>query len=238
MSWLSKTVNKATSHIGGWFNDVTGVTQQNEYNLQMWKMQNEYNSPAKQMERYREAGLNPNLIYGNGSSSAGNATSAPSMESYSSGFSKFMNFWSNLYSLKNLKAQNNNLNAQTDSIKADTALKNKNVELKDKELGLKSRELDILERTGMHPGVGSTIMGIGSAVAEGLTGKSESPTERAKGVAQSVKNAYDAGFPSFVDKSSDRGVRMAVQVADKKNLSGKERVNFIRKFVEIYDKTH
>lgn len=29
-----------------------------------WNMQNEYNSPAAQMERYKAAGLNPNLIYG------------------------------------------------------------------------------------------------------------------------------------------------------------------------------
>lgn len=29
-----------------------------------WKMQNEYNSPSAQMARFKEAGLNPNLIYG------------------------------------------------------------------------------------------------------------------------------------------------------------------------------
>lgn len=29
-----------------------------------WNMQNQYNSPAAQMERYKAAGLNPNLIYG------------------------------------------------------------------------------------------------------------------------------------------------------------------------------
>jgi len=31
-----------------------------------WTMQNEYNSPQAQMERLRKAGLNPNLVYGNG----------------------------------------------------------------------------------------------------------------------------------------------------------------------------
>lgn len=48
---------------------------QNAYNLDMWKMQNEYNSPQSQMQRFKEAGLNPNLIYGQGTS--GNASSAP-----------------------------------------------------------------------------------------------------------------------------------------------------------------
>ena len=36
-------------------------------NLEMWNLQNEYNSPSAQMERFKEAGLNPNLIYGPGS---------------------------------------------------------------------------------------------------------------------------------------------------------------------------
>lgn len=40
--------------------------------LENWRRQNEYNSPAKQMQRFKEAGLNPNLIYGQGS--AGNAS--------------------------------------------------------------------------------------------------------------------------------------------------------------------
>lgn len=45
-------------------------------NLELWNMQNEYNSPQAQMQRYIDAGLNPNLIYGTGSASSGNA-SAP-----------------------------------------------------------------------------------------------------------------------------------------------------------------
>lgn len=34
--------------------------------LEDWKMQNEYNSPAAQMQRLKDAGLNPNLVYGHG----------------------------------------------------------------------------------------------------------------------------------------------------------------------------
>lgn len=39
-----------------------------EQQRQMIQEQNEYNSPVKQMERYKEAGLNPNLMFGNISS--------------------------------------------------------------------------------------------------------------------------------------------------------------------------
>lgn len=44
-------------------------------NVQMWEMMNQYNHPAQQMQRFREAGLNPNLIYGQGN--PGNASSPP-----------------------------------------------------------------------------------------------------------------------------------------------------------------
>ena len=48
---------------------------QNEQNIKMWNMQNAYNTPAMQMQRMQEAGLNPNLMYGQGTT--GNASSAP-----------------------------------------------------------------------------------------------------------------------------------------------------------------
>lgn len=49
--------------------------QQQDFNTQMynkqradalsdWDRQNQYNSPSQQMQRFKEAGLNPNLIYG------------------------------------------------------------------------------------------------------------------------------------------------------------------------------
>ena len=44
-------------------------------NLEMWNLQNQYNTPVAQMQRYRDAGLNPNLIYSQGSS--GNASGMP-----------------------------------------------------------------------------------------------------------------------------------------------------------------
>lgn len=48
-------------------------------NLEMWNLQNEFNSPAAQMQRFKAAGLNPNLIYGQGN--PGNASSLPSYQS-------------------------------------------------------------------------------------------------------------------------------------------------------------
>lgn len=59
---------------------------QYEKNLEMWNRNNEYNSPQAQMQRLKNAGLNPNLVYGNGA--VGNASStppqfeAPTMQAY------------------------------------------------------------------------------------------------------------------------------------------------------------
>ena len=44
-----------------------------ERSKEMWNLSNEYNTPSAQMERLKAAGLNPNLVYGMGSS--GNANS-------------------------------------------------------------------------------------------------------------------------------------------------------------------
>lgn len=39
---------------------------QNVANIEFQRQQNEYNTPANQMSRYQAAGLNPNLVYGQG----------------------------------------------------------------------------------------------------------------------------------------------------------------------------
>lgn len=53
--------------------------QEQAYNLELWNLQNQYNSPAAQMERYQDAGLNPNLIY-----SKDNMASSPAAASAAS----------------------------------------------------------------------------------------------------------------------------------------------------------
>jgi len=57
----------------------TALNQQAfDQNKEMWMLQNKYNTPMSQMGRYAEAGLNPNLIYGQGSS--GNAANVPNIQ--------------------------------------------------------------------------------------------------------------------------------------------------------------
>lgn len=42
--------------------------------LMDWNLQNEYNSPAAQMQRLKDANLNPNLVYGNGADAQSSGT--------------------------------------------------------------------------------------------------------------------------------------------------------------------
>lgn len=85
----SSTIGALGSLAGGLLGGVFGKSATNANNraqlqlaeyqyskqLEQWNRQNEYNSPKAQMQRYKEAGLNPNLIYSQGSN--GNAASSP-----------------------------------------------------------------------------------------------------------------------------------------------------------------
>lgn len=42
--------------------------------LEMWERSNTYNAPTMQMERLKQAGLNPNLVYGSGATATSSAT--------------------------------------------------------------------------------------------------------------------------------------------------------------------
>lgn len=63
---------------------------ENDMNIAQWNRENAYNSPAAQMQRYKAAGLNPNMIYGqqntsaqlSGQLTAGAPTSAPDMSKF------------------------------------------------------------------------------------------------------------------------------------------------------------
>ena len=74
-------MNEANNLMNWKINEANNLAnrQLSEYewskNLEMWNLQNQYNSPSEQMKRYKEAGVNPNLIYGNVSS--GNASVLP-----------------------------------------------------------------------------------------------------------------------------------------------------------------
>lgn len=70
--WSSKKNREAASDLNNRSESFTRemYNQQRNDALTDRDYANEYNSPEQQMQRYREAGLNPNLIYGNATNNA------------------------------------------------------------------------------------------------------------------------------------------------------------------------
>lgn len=102
--------------------------RQRDDSISDWNKQNEYNHPSAQMARLREAGLNPNLVYGNGadvtaqpvrSSSPGSWNAkAPEVDMRFVGDS-LMNY----QNIKMQEAQIDNLRTQNSVLVQEAALK-------------------------------------------------------------------------------------------------------------------
>jgi len=92
-------------------------------NLGLMQYQNCYNQPKNQMKRYVEAGLNPNLIYGQQNLSAspsGNIAHNTARSNFQPvGVSGKM---AQAFQMANMVAQNDNLYAQNDNLKAQNDL--------------------------------------------------------------------------------------------------------------------
>lgn len=99
-------------------------------NVAFWNMQNEYNSPQAQMLRFQDAGLNPNLIYGQGNSGPAGAVQTPDVvrpEFNPIDASRLggdaLGIISAIYDLDIKKAQADNLKAQNSVILQDAMLR-------------------------------------------------------------------------------------------------------------------
>lgn len=119
------------SAVGNLFGNLFGNRQRRrserearEWNVRFWNMQNEYNHPSAQMERLRQAGLNPNLIYGTPSGSAvGNAGNIAPAKGHDV---KFDNPLSSLLMYADARmrhVQTDNLRTQNTVMLQDAALK-------------------------------------------------------------------------------------------------------------------
>lgn len=121
-------------------------------NLEQWNRQNAYNHPSQQMARLREAGLNPNLVYGTGT--VGNTVGgSPQYDTpaYKLDTSKAVpDAMATLGAYQQIQAQRatiDNINAQTKNTNADIANKAIQNELLKTEAASKGINLSILKST-------------------------------------------------------------------------------------------
>ncbi|QCS37350.1 DNA pilot protein [Tortoise microvirus 90] len=130
--------------------------RQRRDNEAQWHMQNEYNSPQSQMNRLKQAGLNPNLVYGSGADNVSSPMPSVSSQSYSptapqydlmgpavSGLDSYYNYALKEAQIDNVKTQTT-VAAQEAALKAaDLAGRNISNEKGRIDLGLKSELRDV-----------------------------------------------------------------------------------------------
>lgn len=111
---------------------------QNRWNIGQWQRENDYNSPTAQMSRFRAAGLNPNLIYGQSNPAASSptltsgASSSPTDMSAIGNKRNFGQAMQEMLSLEMQKAQIEAVKAGTEKTKSET----KGLDITNSTLGL------------------------------------------------------------------------------------------------------
>jgi hypothetical protein len=124
------------------------ANQQNrKWALQDWERQNRFNAPKQQMQRFKEAGLNPNLIYTQ-KNEAGPVRStdyvAPQAPDFQGVLSKSAQIKLQDQQLVNAQLQNEAIQAQILKTKADALYVASNTKFKD---------LDVARLAGQLPGL-------------------------------------------------------------------------------------
>lgn len=101
---------------------------QNQYNIAQWNRENAYNLPSAQIERLQEAGLNPNLIYGNPSNTAaaspfltsGPAANFQNLPHLGTAFGNAIDNYLKLSQAKNINANTDKQTAETDILRTNS----------------------------------------------------------------------------------------------------------------------
>lgn len=125
------------------------AAQARQWQIEQWNMENAYNSPQAQMQRYIDAGLNPNLLYGDVGSGLGAAAPSVPQGETPSGVAPNVSFGADLSQYMQgrlLDAQIENLKSKTENqtIVNEFERDKQDAELKQKlkNLGLTDAQID------------------------------------------------------------------------------------------------
>ena len=114
--YMQNQTNKANQEI---------ATRNNQHNQNMWQQTNEYNTPANQMHRLKEAGLNTSMLYGQPSNTAQPQQQADTSNKAQSPKVDFDNAISNTLQASLLASQTANIQEDTKSKQIQNQLSEK-----------------------------------------------------------------------------------------------------------------
>lgn len=133
-----------------------------------WNNANFYNSPAEQMKRLKEAGLNPNLMYGSSSGTGNTSTQTPKYQAYDPKYHQWdfnapdmLEILNSYQDYQNKKVVHDNLGKQTELMAKESNLKSLNMAKtaaqtaktkseRDKIEQFKSTQYDLLQNQAKH----------------------------------------------------------------------------------------
>lgn len=105
---------------------------QNRWNLEQWQRENEYNSPEQQMQRLKQAGLNPNLAYANGTVQNVSAHSPQAQRAELQAYTNYANDYGNagnqIFSGIGQLMQSQMMEAQTDLLSSQSEYQQSKIE--------------------------------------------------------------------------------------------------------------
>lgn len=190
------------------------VNQQNiNEQWKMWNATNLYNTPASQMERYKSAGLNPNLIYGqSNTTNAANVGTSVSPKVNPIDFSQFSQSLPQLLSFlsqSNQVRRNRFQNKVDEGTAGSLAISNEIAEaLKTTNIDKGKRELDLIE---------SQLKKVNQDI---LNGKSQKALHDIETLAKQLnydydKQLYDNGFPPDIDPNQRAIASILAQILGK-----------------------
>lgn len=215
-------------------------SQNRKNSLADWNRQNAYNAPAQQMQRYKEAGLNPNLIYSQQNNAQPVRSTdyvAPQAPDFQGILAKSSQIKVQNQQLKNLELQNQAIEAQIIKTKADALYVASNTQFKD---------LDVQRLQGQLPGLvegvqlrnEATKAQINSTVAETNNKIAQLPIYSV--TKEKLQNEVDRLIRSnrFIELSENQ--KLAVQRAMVKSIEAttelttkkKETENFNQQYIE------
>lgn len=193
---------------------------QNRWNLEQWQRENDYNSPTAQMARYRKAGMNPNLAYGQPTLAAssptltsGASSSPQDMSSIGEGVRTFGQAQQMMLNMEMQKAQIEAIKAGTENTKANTAKTGEETKsLTIDNMYKAAREQSVLDYQGVQIKLGESTLRLNDKQME----KMQADIEKVAVDIDSVKQAIDESKSRIALQNVQRESQLAAMIRDNK----------------------